>query len=69
MSLRENYMINANFQSTHNPPPQSTPFIGRAPEITQIVGLIDDPACRLITLVGSGARTHIRKSRNCVSQT
>lgn len=47
-------MMNPDFQMKHNLPPQSTPFIGRSPEINEIVGLIDDPACRLITLVGSG---------------
>jgi len=33
---------------------QPTPFIGRSEEITEIVQLLADPACRLLTLVGPG---------------
>ncbi len=35
-------------------PPQSTPFVGREEELTQLAGLLDNQACRLITLVGPG---------------
>ena len=38
----------------HNLPPQPTSFIGRADEIDEIVALLDDSACRLLTLVGPG---------------
>ena len=38
----------------HNLPPQSTPFIGRENELAQIADRLDDPACRLLTLVGPG---------------
>lgn len=38
----------------HNLPFQPTPFIGREPEITEIVGLLQDEHCRLLTLLGSG---------------
>ena len=31
-----------------------TPFIGRAQEIDEVVDLLRDPACRLLTLVGPG---------------
>jgi predicted ATPase/DNA-binding CsgD family transcriptional regulator len=34
--------------------PQPTPFIGREYEISQITALLDDPACRLLTLTGPG---------------
>ena len=37
-----------------NLPLQPTPFIGRSEEITEIVQLLTDPACRLLTLVGPG---------------
>ncbi len=37
-----------------NLPLQPTPFIGRSEEITEIVQLLADPACRLLTLVGPG---------------
>ena len=38
----------------HNLPPQPTSFIGREAEITEITALLDDSACRLLTLVGPG---------------
>ena len=38
----------------HNLPPQSTPFVGRASELTGIASRLADPACRLLTLVGPG---------------
>ncbi len=37
-----------------NLPLQPTPFIGRSEEITEILQLLADPACRLLTLVGPG---------------
>jgi predicted ATPase/class 3 adenylate cyclase len=44
----------------HNLPPQPTPFIGREKELAEIVALLGDPDCRLLTLVGPGG---IGKSR------
>jgi predicted ATPase/DNA-binding SARP family transcriptional activator len=38
----------------HNLPVQATPFIGREAELAKIGKLLDDPDCRLVTLVGSG---------------
>ena len=38
----------------HNLPAQSTPLIGRASELAQIAGLLANPDCRLLTLVGPG---------------
>jgi len=35
-------------------PAEVTPFIGRERELAQIAGLLDDPACRLLTLTGPG---------------
>ncbi|MCA9929452.1 MAG: hypothetical protein KC419_13275, partial [Anaerolineales bacterium] len=35
-------------------PQQRTPFIGRMCEISELQQLLADPACRLLTLVGSG---------------
>ncbi len=37
-----------------NLPSQSTPFIGRESELSQIASYLDDAACRLVTLVGAG---------------
>lgn len=34
--------------------PQTTPFIGRQEEVADILALLADPACRLLTLVGPG---------------
>ncbi|CAG0944104.1 partial Putative HTH-type transcriptional regulator, partial [Anaerolineae bacterium] len=38
----------------HNLPAQLTPFVGRADELAEITALLDDPACRLLNLVGLG---------------
>lgn len=38
----------------HNLPPQPTPFVGREQEVQEISTLLDDSACRLITLTGTG---------------
>ncbi len=39
----------------HNLPPQPTPFLGREEELAQVSQLLtDEPACRLLTLVGPG---------------
>ncbi|MBN1283799.1 MAG: protein kinase [Anaerolineae bacterium] len=38
----------------HNLPAQSTPFIGRRTELREIAERLDDPACRLLTLIGPG---------------
>jgi predicted ATPase/DNA-binding SARP family transcriptional activator len=35
-------------------PVQATPFIGRQRELAQIASLLEDPACRLLTLTGPG---------------
>jgi signal transduction histidine kinase/predicted ATPase len=39
---------------THKLPSFATRFIGRDSEVTQILGLVNDPACRLLTLTGQG---------------
>jgi predicted ATPase/DNA-binding SARP family transcriptional activator len=38
----------------HNLPLQPTPFVGRKEELAQIHGLLANPACRLLTVVGAG---------------
>lgn len=38
----------------NNLPFQPTPFIGRADELNEIATLLHDPACRLLTLLGTG---------------
>jgi len=40
--------------SKHNLPSQLTTFVGRAGEIAAIAAQLDDPACRLLTIVGPG---------------
>lgn len=37
-----------------NLPSPLTPFIGRRAELTQLMALLEDPACRLLTLAGPG---------------
>lgn len=38
----------------HTLPPPTTPFVGRETELTAIGQQLDEPACRLLTLVGPG---------------
>lgn len=38
----------------HNLPPQLTPFVGRKEKLADIAGLLQNPDCRLLTLVGLG---------------
>ena len=41
-------------QVRHNLPVQPTPFVGREAEITKLSGMLNDPDCRLLTIVGPG---------------
>jgi predicted ATPase/DNA-binding XRE family transcriptional regulator len=43
-----------NLTPPHNLPAQSTLFIGREAELAQIAERLDNPTCRLLTLVGPG---------------
>ncbi len=38
----------------HNLPIQTTPFLGREDESVEIARLLNDPSCRLLTLIGPG---------------
>jgi predicted ATPase/DNA-binding SARP family transcriptional activator/Tfp pilus assembly protein PilF len=38
----------------HNLPPQPTPFVGRTEEQAELLNLLDDPDCRLLTILGPG---------------
>jgi predicted ATPase/tRNA A-37 threonylcarbamoyl transferase component Bud32 len=38
----------------HNLPAQATPFIGREAELAELKDRLQDPACRLLTLIGPG---------------
>jgi hypothetical protein len=49
---RSLYDSSTNTNSQSSTP--ADPFIGREPEITEIVGLLNDASCRLLTLLGSG---------------
>jgi predicted ATPase/transcriptional regulator with XRE-family HTH domain len=40
--------------SPGNLPRALTPFIGREPELTSLAGLLQDPQCKLLTIVGPG---------------
>ncbi len=39
---------------SHNLPVQPTPFLGREEELAELTKLLENPTCRLITLVGPG---------------
>jgi predicted ATPase/class 3 adenylate cyclase/Tfp pilus assembly protein PilF len=47
----------------HNLPTEGTPFVGRADEITKLIALIEQPECRLVTILGQGG---VGKSRLAV---
>lgn len=38
----------------HNLPYQPTPFVGREKEIAEIIGVLENPDCRLMNLIGPG---------------
>ncbi len=38
----------------HNLPPQATPFVGRRKVLDEIAALLENPDCRLLTLLGPG---------------
>lgn len=40
--------------SRHNLPGQSTPFVGREPELVTLTEWLADPHCRLVTILGAG---------------
>jgi predicted ATPase/DNA-binding SARP family transcriptional activator len=42
------------FGTPHNLPAQLTPFVGRRALLAEIAGCLQDPDCRLLTLVGPG---------------
>ncbi|MBA2287341.1 MAG: AAA family ATPase [Ktedonobacteraceae bacterium] len=46
----------------------TTPFIGRSQEIDEISALLDDPSCRLLTLVGPGGIGKTRLAVEVASQ-
>jgi predicted ATPase/DNA-binding CsgD family transcriptional regulator len=53
---------------TSNLPTQPTPFVGRLEELHQISALINDPECRLLTLVGPGGIGKTRLAIEVVRQ-
>jgi predicted ATPase/DNA-binding SARP family transcriptional activator len=52
---------------THNLPLTSGPFVGREAETAAIQGYLQDPACRLLTLVGAGGMGKTRLALEAVS--
>ena len=52
----------------HNLPSQPTPFIGRESEIAEIVGLLQDARCRLLTLLGAGGMGKTRLGIESIQQ-
>ncbi|MCB9008811.1 MAG: tetratricopeptide repeat protein [Ardenticatenaceae bacterium] len=52
----------------HNLPPQPTPFVGRTEELITIQELLLNPACRLLTLVGTGGMGKTRLALQAAEQ-
>lgn len=53
----------------HNLPPQANPLIGRKEELAYVAARLDDPACRLLTIVGPGGVGKTRLAIEAVSHT
>ena len=51
---------------THNLPLATGPFVGREAEVGQIQACLQDPACRLLTLVGAGGMGKTRLALEAV---
>jgi predicted ATPase/DNA-binding SARP family transcriptional activator len=51
----------------HNLPVQLTPFVGREAALAEIADLLQDPACRLLTLVGPGGSGKTRLALEAVA--
>lgn len=51
-----------------NLPPQAAPFMGRQRELAEISERLQDPACRLLTLVGPGGVGKTRLALACAAQ-
>jgi predicted ATPase/DNA-binding SARP family transcriptional activator len=52
----------------HNLPPQTTPFVGRQAELTQISRHLNQADCRLLTLVGAGGMGKTRLALQAAGQ-
>jgi predicted ATPase/DNA-binding SARP family transcriptional activator len=52
----------------HNLPAQPNPFVGRTPELTEIAERLNDPSCRLLTLVGPGGVGKTRLGLQAVAE-
>ncbi len=52
----------------HNLPASQTSFVGRRRELAQIGGLIRDPACRLVTVMGPGGSGKTRLALQAASR-
>jgi predicted ATPase len=52
----------------HNLPAPATPFVGREVELAQIAALLQDPQCRLISLVGPGGSGKTRLAIQAAAQ-
>jgi serine/threonine protein kinase/tetratricopeptide (TPR) repeat protein len=52
----------------HNLPTHTTPFIGRTEDVSELLRLVDDRDCRLITLVGAGGMGKTRLSIQVAQQ-
>jgi predicted ATPase/DNA-binding SARP family transcriptional activator len=52
----------------HNLPPQLTPFVGRERELALLAGLLAQPGCRLITILGPGGIGKTRLALQAASE-
>ena len=55
--------------TSHNLPALLTSFVGRENELTHVADLLATPACRLLTLIGSGGVGKTRLAIEAASRT
>ncbi len=60
--------MTATSQPPHNLPPPASPFVGREDELMRIAQYLDNPACRLLTLVGPGGAGKTRLAVEAASR-
>jgi predicted ATPase/uncharacterized protein HemY len=52
----------------NNLPTQPTPFVGREEELARIAQMLDDPTCRLLTMIGSGGMGKTRLALHAAAE-
>jgi predicted ATPase/Flp pilus assembly protein TadD len=68
MHLKEFPPLHSLSEHPHNLPIQTTPFLGREQELKELIRLLADMKCRLITLIGPGGIGKTRLALQCAAE-